>query len=123
MQRRAQNDPARRYWHALKQSAKRRDIPFLLTLEQWRAWTAEVRFFERREGVEVRGDRLSVDRIDSRGPYAVENIQALPMRENSRVQHAERSVWVRGVQYAVSVQDHQPQAEEEDDIEQLLARL
>lgn len=120
---RTKKDPARRYWHNLKQSAKRRRIVFDLPLEDWRRWAAEVRFFEGRADVQTRGDRLSVDRIDAGGPYAIGNIRAIPMRENSRAQHSKGVVYVRGIRYNATVEAHTTEATTEDELEEVLARL
>lgn len=120
---RRMTDPARVYWHNLKQSAKRRRIGFELSLADWCAWVEQVRFFERREGIETRGDRLSVDRIDPAGPYALHNIRAIPMRENSRAQHTARPVYVRGVRYTATVEAHACERSADDELEEVLARL
>lgn len=72
-------NPTRYAFNNLKDSARKRAIPFLLTFEQFVE-------FDRQTGyVESRGkgtDDLTVDRIDSSKPYEVGNIRALTWIQN-----------------------------------------
>lgn len=72
-------NPTSYTYSKLRQSARRRGIPFLLTVLEWE------RFCEATGYLELRGrgaEELSVDRIDEKGPYAIWNIQALSVSAN-----------------------------------------
>jgi hypothetical protein len=71
----------------LKQSAKRRNIAFELTLEQFREFCAATSFMK----VKAKAKNFfSVDRIDSDKGYSICNIQVLTVSENSKKEHERR---------------------------------
>jgi hypothetical protein len=72
-------DPELVYFHVLKQSAKRRKLPFTLDLPGFRAWCAASGFRNLRTGKMT----ISVDRIDPNRGYHFDNIRLLPFHQNS----------------------------------------
>lgn len=81
-------DPALHQYHRLKTSAKERRIRFILTIAQWRLFCESTGYLKDRD--KPRADVLSVDRIDSRGPYSFNNIRALTVSENSKKKEEQR---------------------------------
>lgn len=65
---------------ALRTSAKTRNIPFLLTFEEFERFAVRTKLLKGR-GVTKLG--WHVDRIDSNGPYSIDNIQVLTNSENA----------------------------------------
>ena len=64
----------------LRQSAKRRNLSFTLTLETFAEFCARTGYLEKRGR---KPDSLTVDRIDRRGGYTPDNIRVLTFAENS----------------------------------------
>lgn len=85
MSRWKKKNPLKYTYSKLKNNAKRRGIPFLLTLEDWEVWCGLTGYLELR-GID--GDSMTVDRIidyDESGnkmPYRYDNIQMLTLRDN-----------------------------------------
>jgi len=65
----------------LKYSARRRGIEFYLSVEDFKKFWDEHGLYE---GYGKQADNLTVDRIDSMGPYILDNIQPLTNRENGK---------------------------------------
>ena len=66
---------------ALRNNAKRRNIPFTITLEQWREWCHQVQY------IGLKGRRshsYTVDRIHDDIGYHIDNIQKITNRDNVR---------------------------------------
>jgi len=59
-----------------------------LTIAQWRLFCESTGYLKDRD--KPRADVLSVDRIDSRGPYSFNNIRALTVSENSKKKEEQR---------------------------------
>ncbi len=72
-------NPEKYAFNAIRDSAKRRKIPFLLTFEEFQD-------FNRRTGYLTKKGRefedLTIDRIDSSKPYQADNIRALSWIDN-----------------------------------------
>lgn len=83
MDRWRRNNPEYYAWANLRDHARERGIPFLLTLEQFAPWAHETGYLRARGR---REHMLTVDRIDSDGPYSIDNIQVLTNSENARKQ-------------------------------------
>lgn len=79
------NNPELASFRHLEESAKRRGIQFLLTLEEFTAWGHAHNYF-RSKG--RRTYESSVDRIRQDGPYSLDNIQVLTISENSAKERA-----------------------------------
>lgn len=73
------NQPVRYAYNMVKESARKRDIPFLLTFEEFKAFCDKTRY------VELKGKNrhaMTVDRIDSSKPYQSDNIRPLSWIDN-----------------------------------------
>jgi hypothetical protein len=75
------NNPEYASFQHLKESAKRRNIYFDLTFEEFRAWGHTHGYFLAKGRQK---DGLTVDRIDQAGPYSISNIQVLSNEDNAR---------------------------------------
>lgn len=75
-------------YHACKGKAKRRGIPFLLTIEEFREFSARTGYVGER-GRD--GECLQLDRIDSRKGYTADNIQAVRASDHGRKSLRERN--------------------------------
>ncbi len=75
------NNPEMASFKHLQESAKRRNIYFEMTFEEFRAWGHTHGYFT---GKGRQRDGLTVDRIDQGGPYAIHNIQVLTNEENAQ---------------------------------------
>jgi len=64
----------------LKNHAKRRKIPFNITLAEFTQWCEKTGYHEK---CGQASNSLTVDRIDSAGPYSLGNIQPMSHAENS----------------------------------------
>lgn len=84
---RAEN-PINAQFHRLKAKAKKRRIPFTLTLEDFREFCQATGYAER-VGCGDPAD-LQCDRIDARLGYSRDNIQALAFLDNARKGAAEK---------------------------------
>jgi hypothetical protein len=72
-----------RNWHSCKTNAKRRNIPFLLTYEQWlRIWQQSGHLHERG----CKRGQYVMARFGDTGPYSVDNVKIILVGDN----HAER---------------------------------
>lgn len=68
----------------LRSNAKRRGKEFMLTLPQFKEFCDQYNY------IELKGKSslsLQVDRIDEYGPYSIENIQGITLRENVQKMH------------------------------------
>ena len=75
-------NPLHRSWHICKSNAIRRNIPFLLTFEQWlEIWKQSGHLHERGRH---RGQYV-MSRFGDTGPYSIDNIRIITVGEN----HAE----------------------------------
>lgn len=75
-----QRHPVTYFFNTLRHSAKKRDIPFTLTLEEFRGFCARTNF------IQLKGkkpDDLTIDRIESKQGYSLNNIRTLPHKQNS----------------------------------------
>ena len=79
------NNPELASFRHLEESAKRRGIQFLLTLQEFTTWGHAHNYF-RSKG--RRHHESSVDRIRQDGPYSLDNIQVLTISENSAKERA-----------------------------------
>jgi hypothetical protein len=68
------------FFNALRGNAKKRNKEFLLTLDQFKQFCNDTGYLEKKG---KNGSSLSIDRIDAKGPYSINNIQALTLRENT----------------------------------------
>lgn len=75
------NNPEIASFRHLQESAKRREISFELTFEEFRAWGHTHGYFT---GKGRQKDDMTVDRIDQSGPYSLHNIQVLTNADNAR---------------------------------------
>jgi hypothetical protein len=78
--------PATYTRNLMKQVAKRRGISFSITLAQWKEFCARTGYLEKRGR---KPDSLSIDRIDHRKGYHIDNIRAIPSFLNSWQGHTE----------------------------------
>ncbi len=74
-------NPVAHQYHRLKNAAKRRKIPFLLTKEEWRGFCEATGYMKNRNV--PRAEMPSVDRREDDGPYALWNIRVLTVAENA----------------------------------------
>lgn len=72
-------DPLGYLFRQVKESARKRSIPFHLTREQFQTFCEQTGYLDKR-GREP--DDLTIDRIDSSGPYSVDNIRVLNWLDN-----------------------------------------
>lgn len=87
-------NPIRATYNQLKQNAKRRDVPFELTLDDWKVFlTLHPEYLQKRG---LNPDSASVDRLkayDDKGfklPYRLDNLQVLTLSENTLKANKER---------------------------------
>jgi len=65
-----------------KQNARRRNIPFLFTYEQWlEVWGDKITQRGRGKG------KYCMARNNDTGPYSIDNVKIIPFEENNREQH------------------------------------
>lgn len=79
-------NPMRAAYQNLKSNAKRRNVYFDLTLEQFQThlWDKDYMLKKGRGS-----DSLTIDRIRVTGGYTVDNIQLMTKSENSKKRHVE----------------------------------
>lgn len=77
-------NPVRYAFKNLKSSAAKRDIAFELTYAEFAGWAAKHDYIARRGKLD---DSLSVDRIETNGPYALWNIRPLGYLDNCSHKH------------------------------------
>ena len=70
---------SRYVFNFIKQRAKSRGVPWEITWQQWQTWTAETRYLELRGH---KAGKMSIDRIDSDGPYSIQNIRMMEFHRN-----------------------------------------
>lgn len=74
-------------YHCLKQSAKNRGIEFKLTKEEFKS------FCEKTNYIELKGrskNSMSVDRINPKKGYEIDNIQMITVSENVKKMHLDK---------------------------------
>lgn len=79
--RRKQKDPEKYYYGVTRRNARRRGIPFDITLEQWR------KFCQETEYIITKGKSstsMTIDRIDPSKGYTIDNIRTLANGDNVR---------------------------------------
>ena len=76
----------------LRHSARKRKLPFTLTLPEFRKFCEETRYLERR-GNEP--ESLTIDRINPNEGYHIWNIRVLTHEENSAQGADNRPLWMR----------------------------
>ena len=64
----------------LRHSARKRNLPFTLTLAEFKEFCAKTGYLERRGN---KPDSLTVDRIDNNRGYTLDNIRAITHAENT----------------------------------------
>lgn len=72
--------PLKYHFNLLKCGAKRRGKPVLLTFDEYQKLARESGYDEKR-GKEA--NSLTLDRIDSEGPYSIDNLRVSTQSENS----------------------------------------
>lgn len=75
------NHPVHYAFEAIKDSAKKRDIDFSLTIEQFAQWCEETGYADTKGVARL---KFHCDRIDHRKGYSIDNIQLLSEAENIR---------------------------------------
>lgn len=74
--------PEHHLWNNLKKSAKRRGIPFTITLEEFTDFCRRENFVAR---VGRGAENATVDRIDAARGYSIDNLRVLSNAENGRL--------------------------------------
>jgi len=82
-----QTNPTAYYFNALRNNARRRGKQFEITLEQFREFCTSQEF---NPGSGRKKSSLTIDRIDARKGYCIDNIQILTLSENSRKGNEEK---------------------------------
>lgn len=75
-----ERQPATYVLNMLRHSARKRNLPFTLTLAEFKVFCQQTGYLERRGNQP--GD-LTIDRIDWNYGYSIDNIQVLTHEENS----------------------------------------
>lgn len=83
------SNPTSYAWDKLKHSAKRRNVPFSLTIDEFRAFCAETGYIEKKGKT---SECLTIDRVDASKGYAYNNIQTLTQTENGRKSHVDKKL-------------------------------
>lgn len=73
-------DPVYTRYNQFKSSATRRKKPFSITLEQFREFCQETGYIVSKG---MRGMRSTIDRVDNKKGYHIDNIQLLTLRQNA----------------------------------------
>jgi hypothetical protein len=76
-------------WDKLRYSARRRKIPFELTMDQFRVFCIETGYIEQKGKSST---CLTIDRVDASKGYAISNIQTLTQTENGRKSYVDRKL-------------------------------
>lgn len=76
-------------WDKLRYSAKKRGIPFELTIDQFRTFCVETSYIEQKGKTKL---CLSIDRVDAALGYHIDNIQTLTQSENGRKSHVDKKL-------------------------------
>ncbi|MGL4567323.1 MAG: hypothetical protein ACRCU6_02200 [Fusobacteriaceae bacterium] len=79
-------DPAQYYYWNLKSNAKRRKKDFNLTLEEFRIFCNKTGYLDKRGKTK---NSYSIDRINPKKGYSLDNIQMLKLGENVSKYHRE----------------------------------
>ena len=74
------NHPEAYYFNLLKQNAKRRGKEFLLSFKDFKKFSSDTGYIERKG---KNGFNLSIDRIEAKKGYSIDNIQVLTLSENT----------------------------------------
>lgn len=85
-----QAHPIRAAYLNLKHNARRRGKEFSLTLEEFETFARKIilHYGKKRDC-----NTWSIDRIDPRRGYSLDNIQTLTLSENTRKQHSDRRIF------------------------------
>lgn len=65
----------------LKAGAARRNIPFMLSLDEFEKFVSETEYMQRKH--KTKKNSLTIDRITENGPYTVNNIQVITRSKNT----------------------------------------
>ena len=76
-----EHNPIGYAYSLLRSNAKRRGKEFAITLEQFKKFCEDTGYLA---GKGKSSTSMSIDRIDSSKGYSIDNIQILPLSENSR---------------------------------------
>jgi len=87
-----EKNPHRYDFGNLRRRAKKRGHEFSLTFEQYTEFAKKTGFFEQK-GKTARS--LSINRIDNKKGYHVDNIEAVTLSWNSRLQWSDCPAWYR----------------------------
>jgi hypothetical protein len=85
----ALSNPVSYAWDKLRYSAKRRSIPFSLTIEEFRVFCEETGYIQQKGKTST---CLSIDRVDATKGYSIGNIQTLTQSENGRKAHVDKKL-------------------------------
>ncbi len=71
-----------------KDNSRRRNIPFLLTFEEWlRIWVDSGHYHERG----FRNGQYVMSRFGDKGPYSIDNVKIILAEENRKFKHTEKA--------------------------------
>lgn len=106
--------PLQAAWHSLLSSAKGRGIPVLLTFDDFAFWAVRTELLR---GRGIYKTSWHIDRIESSGPYSLDNIQVLTNSANAEKENTRRK-WVRAKDYLneagfILTAFYQPRTEDE----------
>lgn len=73
------NAPARYAYNMVKESARKRDIPFLLSFDEFQAFCRRTGYLEKKGRNK---ESMTIDRIDSSKPYQADNIRPMSWIDN-----------------------------------------
>lgn len=82
-----ENNPLMSTYHINKSNAKRRDVPFEITVSEFKQFCVENDYLLLKG---TKPDSLTIDRIRADLGYTYANMQVLPLIDNVRKQHVER---------------------------------
>lgn len=94
---RRKDNPVMAHYHRIKQQAKTRRIPFLITVMEWVGFCKATGYgMVWCNGFDNFAQRPSIDRKDGSGPYAIWNLQIMSFSENASKGNTERSMYISG---------------------------
>jgi hypothetical protein len=92
-----EDNPVSYTFSQLKKSARRRGIPFLLSMADWESFCEATGYHYLRGRT---ADELSIDRKRDGDPYSIDNIQILTVSENTAKGNRERHLSPARQRYA-----------------------